>query len=193
VKKTINTEWIVDLMENELETAHKNDMRIYVRNSVSAMESLESLHLTKTLIKKSESKVPDMGDAVMNRIHSQVMAAVKNTRQESPVVSRNAFAFIPTRLRPALMATAVVCLMVMSGVGLWQYLSPKISIKQMANSETQNTDMFLAISVEVPEAFADSLISDRHEIDFYLDAAAQKVGRLNSEADANEFYDEFVE
>ncbi|MGE3975821.1 MAG: hypothetical protein AB7F59_14955 [Bdellovibrionales bacterium] len=187
MKKT--TDLLIDLMENELEKSHKQDMRRYVQNSPASMAELEALQKTKSFIKKSEGLVPDMSEAMQARLHSQIMSAIKDVKQETPT----RFIFGSVVFRSSLMASAVIAVLLLSGLALWQVLGPRVSIQQVAkDSENQNTDLMLAISVEVPEAFADSLLSEKNEIDFYLDAAAQKVVRLKNE-DANEFYNEFME
>lgn len=164
MKKTLNTEWLIDLMENELSQNHKQDMKLYVRNSQSAMQELQSLQTAKNLVKKSEPQIPDISEAMLARIHTNVMAGVKNAVQESPARSA------PTFLRPFkpfIIAAAVACAVIVSGVVLWQVVGPRISIQPIAtNPETQNTDMLLAISLEVPEAFADSLILNVTKLTF---------------------------
>jgi hypothetical protein len=191
MKSITTTDLLVDLMEDELVPSHKRDMRLYVQNSPSGMKELQHLQMTKTLVKKVEGKVPNLTDEAFDRMHSQIMKAVQNTKQETPpppALSRR------RDFRSLALGVVAACVVLVSSAVLWNVLSPRVSLQQVgSNPEAKSSDMLLAISVEVPEAFADSLLSDRNEIDFYLDAAAQKVGRLKNDVDVNEFYDEFVE
>jgi hypothetical protein len=176
-------ELLIDYMENDLSEGLRSDLNLVVRNSPSRDKTLRAFAETKKLVKAAEPAMPGLGEEFFDKLHGRIMSEVSVTKPSSARVLRARLWLGERSWRSyaALAATAAAVLLV-SGATLFSFLKPNV---QFQSAGTDRGDMLLSISVEVPEAFADSLLNDRASSDFYLDAVAQKVAQLEEKNASN--------
>jgi len=176
-------ELLVDYLEKDISEGLKNDLDLVITNSPTRSKSLQALAETRKIVKSSEPQVADPGDAFFDQLHSKIMAEVGRTAPQKRIRL-----WLGERTWTNGAAAAVVLLL--AGSVFFNLLKPTVTI-QSAGVENQG-DMLLSISVEVPEAFADSLLNDTNADDFYMDAMAGKVAQLE-ESHATDIMNELGE
>lgn len=178
-------ELLVDYIEGEASEGLKKDLDLVVQNSPVRGKAFKALSETRTLVKNAEPKMAaDLSDAFFAKMHANIMNEVAKTQPQPRVLlwlssSSTWRSFAQNQWRYVGAAAVVVLL---SGAIFVSLLRP--SVKFQSAGIEQKGDMLLSISLEVPEAFSDSLLNDRGD-EFLMDAMAEKVAGLQ-EKDASQ-------
>jgi hypothetical protein len=179
-------ELLVDYIEGEASEGLKKDLDLVVKNSPIREKAFNALTETRKLVKNVEPKMADMSDAFFAKMHANIMDEVAKTAPQPRVLlwlSSSASWRSLAKNSPSLRtvgAAAVVVLL--SGALFISLLRPSVKFES-AGIEKQS-DMLLSISLEVPEAFSDSLLNDRGD-EFLMDAMAEKVAGLGEKDASN--------
>lgn len=163
------SELLVDYLEGDLTEDLKKDLELVVRNSPDREKSFKALGETKNIIKSLQPQMPDLSDAFFDKLHGKIMTGVSKQKPHSRVRL-----WLEEQSWQNYAAAAVV--LFVSGTIFFALTNSTVRF-QSAGIE-QSGDMLLSISLEVPEAFTDSLLSDRDSSEFLLDAMAEKVAQL---------------
>lgn len=180
-KQNINDEILVDYVENENSPSLQEDVKLCLGHSLQDRETVKALKVAKKLLKHSDSEEPPFDDKFYDVLHSKIMAAV----EEEKVMPGYMLKMFESKYRR--MAAFTFIFLFISVALVYEFKSNKLI--HVKGEETAQGDWLLSVSVDRPEAFANSLISDEDKTDFFLNAAAEKVGLMRA-SDAKKFMDE---
>jgi hypothetical protein len=169
-------ELLIDYLENDLAEGLKNDLNLVVRNSPARNKSLRAFEETKKIVKSAEPNLPNLSDSFFDQLHEKVMADISQLKPRSRV----SLWFGEQSWRSI---AAVAVMVLVSGALFFTLFKPSLTFKSAGTEKTG--DMLLSISVKVPEAFSSSLLNDRDEADFFMDAMAEKVAQLEEKNASN--------
>ncbi len=177
-------ELLVDYIEGEASEGLKTDLDLVVKNSPVREKAFKAITETRALVKNAEPKTADMSDAFFAKMHANIMNEVAKTTPQPRVLlwlsSSDSWRSLAQIQWRTVGAAAVVVLL--SGALFVSLLRPSVKFES-AGIEKQS-DMLLSISLEVPEAFSDSLLNDRGD-EFLMDAMAEKVAGLGEKDASN--------
>ncbi len=178
-------ELLVDLVEGEASDGLKKDLELVLRNSPAREKNFKALEETRKIVKSIEPVMADMSEAFHANLHAKIMKDVAEQQPHSwgrLWLSEHATWRSFTQSGQWRYVGAAALVVLLAGSVFFSSLRP--SLKFESAGIEQKGDMLLSISLEVPEAFADSLLNDRGD-EFLMDAMAEKVAGLQ-EKDASQ-------
>lgn len=160
---------LIDYMENEVPEALGSDLKLLVANSTARQKVFQSFAETRKIISSTAMKTPDLGEDFFNQLHGKIMSQVATQKPHN-----RGRLWLEEQSWQRFVAAGLMA--VVSGSIILSLLNPTVKLES-AGLE-RGSDMLLSLSVEVPEAFADSLLNDRDSADFLMNAMVEKVAHL---------------
>lgn len=169
-------ELLVDHMEGELEPSLKRDLDLMMESGDRGVFS--ALKITKEVIRQTDQPME------FSSLHDKIMAQIEKETIQPRVVA----AFTQKRVQARLAIVATIILL--AGFSVEIFLKDQ-SHEQIAKQSTE-MDLLLVASADRPDVFADSLMSDQNDVSFLMDAAAQKISKLDN-LEAERVLNQFAE
>jgi len=179
----VEDQLLLDFLEGEMDADLKEELEQALAESDQDARAYAALQATRKIVAGPRQQVPMPSDKRFDQLHDQLMHRIDHTKIESKV-------FRSIKNPRFVVSFLLLCLVCSSVLFLVQSFKPGVQYLTAKNSQEDKRDIFVTVSVEMPESVLDTLISDRGEGDLLFEAAAQRIGQMDGE-EARSFFGKF--